>query len=199
MNLAAQNSKEENMESDVLKNDDGLISGKECIQPLADGLEPMRRYEQEHAKHLLLLADFANYRRRKEREIDCAEDNGRREVFLSFLQILDNFELAISHVTPTPDPVADGVKTIYRQIILMLESYDVRPIESVGKRFDPEYHDALLMMESNEWQKGIVLKELRRGYFYRRKLLRPAQVAVASGESTLVSDPASKDSYKHPR
>jgi molecular chaperone GrpE len=132
-----------------------------------------------HEIHLRNLADFDNYRRRVERERASVAQAGKREMVLSLLDVMDDFERALEHMDEAPASVSAGLSAIYRRLAGLLESQGVVPFESVGQPFDPALHEALGSVEGAEQEPGVVLDELRRGYRWGEELLRPARVRVA--------------------
>src|SRR6266540_1472772 len=104
---------------------------------------------------------------------------GKREMVLSLLDVLDDFERALEHIDEAPASVSAGLVAIHRRLAGVLEAQGVIPFESVGRPFDPELHEAVGSVESDEQESGAVLDELRRGYRWGEELLRPARVRVA--------------------
>ncbi|MCI0389479.1 MAG: nucleotide exchange factor GrpE [Acidobacteria bacterium] len=138
--------------------------------------EGLRR---EHELYLRSLADFENYRKRIERERAKAANEGKREMVLSLLNFLDDFERALKHIDESPASVSEGLRAIHRRLAGLLEAQNVTPYESVGQPFDPMLHDAVGSVESDEREPGTVFDELSRGYYWGDELLRPARVRVA--------------------
>jgi molecular chaperone GrpE len=133
----------------------------------------------ERDRHLRTLADFKNYRRRIERDGNKLVEEGKRVIILSLLDIIDDLEKALQWTSEDEQPLADGVKMIYQKLLALLEKEDVRPIESIGKKFNPEIHHAVAMVKHKGVEPGTIIDDLRRGYFWKKELLRPAQVRVA--------------------
>jgi molecular chaperone GrpE len=133
----------------------------------------------ERDRHLRTLADFKNYRRRIERDGNKLAEEGKRVIILSLLDIIDDMEKALQWTSEDEGPLADGVKMIYQKLLTLLEKEDVRPIESIGKKFDPEIHHAVAMVKHKGVEHGTIIDDLSRGYFWKNELLRPAQVRVA--------------------
>jgi molecular chaperone GrpE len=129
-------------------------------------------------RHLRLLAEFDNYRRRTKQERALAEEGGKREVLLALLDVKDDFDRALLHIGETSDAVADGLRLIQGRFNNLLEAHGVTAFESEGEIFDPEIHEAMTMIDGNGEQSGTVYSEHRRGYLMNGKLLRPARVAV---------------------
>jgi molecular chaperone GrpE len=138
--------------------------------------EELRR---EHDIYLRSLADFNNYRQRIEREHTSAAEKGKREIILSLLDFLDDFERALKHIDDSPVSASAGLRAIHRRLAGLLEAQGVTSFDSVGHPFDPALHEAVGTEESDEQYPNIVLDELSRGYRWGDELLRPARVRVA--------------------
>ena len=134
--------------------------------------------DTERERGLRMLAEFDNYRRRTRQEHALAEQNGKREVLLALLDVMDDFDRALLHVGEAPDAVADGLRLIRQRFNDVLQSNGVTPFDSEGKPFDPTVHEAITVIDSDGEESGTVYTEHRRGYFINGELLRPAQVAV---------------------
>ena len=132
----------------------------------------------ERERHLRLLAEFDNYRRRTKEERALAEETGKREVLLALLDVMDDFDRALLHVGERSDAVADGLRLIHQRLNNALATHGVTAFESEGEVFDPEIHEAMTVIEGNGEESGTVYSEHRRGYLINGKLLRPARVAV---------------------
>lgn len=138
--------------------------------------EDLRR---EHDMYLRALADFDNYRRRVERERASAARSGKREIILSLLETLDSFDRALEHIGDAPSSVSKGVQAIHRKMLGLLEAQGVTPFKSEGEPFNPEMHEAIGSVETDEYESGTVANELQRGYRWGDEVLRPARVRVA--------------------
>jgi len=152
-------------------------AGGEQLQ--AENARLKEELRREHEIYLRNLADFENYRRRVERERASVAQAGKREMVLSLLDVLDDFERALEHIDEAPDSVSAGLVAIHRRLAGLLEAQGVTPFESVGQRFDPALHEAVGSVESDEQEPGAVLDEVSRGYRWGEELLRPARVRVA--------------------
>jgi molecular chaperone GrpE len=135
---------------------------------------------REHDMYLRALADFENYRRRVERDRSTVTRAGKREIILSLLDVMDGFERALNHMNDAPRSVAQGLQALHRQLLGVLETQGVTPLKSLGETFNPEVHDAIGSVESEEVESGAVAEELQRGYRWGDDVLRPARVRVAS-------------------
>ena len=134
--------------------------------------------DTERERGLRMLAEFDNYRRRTRQAQALAEQNGKREVLLALLDVMDDFDRALLHVGEAPDAVADGLRLIRQRFSDVLHSNGVIPFDSEGKPFDPTVHEAMTVIDSDGEESGTVYTEHRRGYFINGELLRPAHVAV---------------------
>jgi molecular chaperone GrpE len=130
--------------------------------------------------YLRALADLENYRKRaiKERS-DLLKYQGER-VFVDMLDVLDNLELAIEHSESNPDQLREGVKLIHKMMVDIFDRWEVKAEAALGKPFDPSRHNAITQMAAEGKEAGTVLNELKRAYFYKDKLLRPAEVVVVA-------------------
>lgn len=125
-------------------------------------------------------ADFDNFRRRTRSEKEEAAKYASQNVIEQLLPVVDNFERAVSASKENQDVEAllKGLDMIYRQLGQVLEGEGVKPIEAVGQPFNPEYHHAVMQVESDEHEAGTVIEELQRGYMLKDKVIRPAMVKV---------------------
>lgn len=126
------------------------------------------------------MAEFDNFRKRTEKEKSAMFETGAKSVIEKILPVVDNFERGLAAVPESEkgDAFVQGMEMIYKQILTELESIDVKPIEAVGKEFDPEFHNAVMQVESEEYESGIVAQELQKGYTYRDSVVRHSMVAV---------------------
>ena len=138
--------------------------------------EELRR---EHEMYLRALADYDNYRRRVERDRSTAARSGKREIILSLLDVLDGFDRALQHIGDAPSSVAEGLQAIHRKLLGLLEGQGVTPLQSLGETFNPELHDAIGSIHSEEFEPGAVAEEVQRGYRWGDDVIRPARVRVA--------------------
>ena len=128
------------------------------------------------------MAEFDNFRKRTEKEKTQMYEIGAKSIIEKVLPVVDNFERGLAAVPEEnkEDAFVDGMNKIYKQLMTMLEEADVKPIEAVGKEFDPNLHNAVMQTESEEYDSGIVAQELQKGYTYRDSVVRHSMVAVVS-------------------
>lgn len=126
------------------------------------------------------MAEFENFRKRSEKEKSAMFETGAKSVVEKILPIVDNFERGLAGLSEEErkQPFAEGMNMIYKQLITELEKLEVKPIEAVGCEFNPELHNAVMQVESEEYESGVVAQELQRGYTYRESVVRHSMVAV---------------------
>ncbi len=126
------------------------------------------------------MAEFDNFRKRTEKEKAQMFEVGAKSIIEKILPVVDNFERGLSAVPDDAkdDPFVEGMDKIYKQLMTELENLEVKPIEAVGTEFNPEFHNAVMQVESDEFESGIVAQELQRGYMYRDSVVRHSMVAV---------------------
>ena len=128
------------------------------------------------------MAEFDNFRKRTDKEKSAMYEIGAKDVIEKILPVVDNFERGLSAI---PDdakgtPFADGMEKIYKQLIKTLDDLGVKPIEAVGKEFDPNFHNAVMHVEDESLGENIVAEELQKGYMYRETVIRHSMVQVAN-------------------
>ncbi len=126
------------------------------------------------------MAEFDNFRKRTEREKTQMFEIGAKSVVEKILPVIDNFERGLMAVPEESreDGFVQGMDKIYKQLLTELENLGVKPIEAVGKEFDPDYHNAVMQVENDELPSGTVAQELQKGYMYRDSVVRHSMVAV---------------------
>lgn len=128
------------------------------------------------------MAEFDNFRKRTDKEKTAMFETGAKSVIEKILPVVDNFERGLATVPEGEkgSGFADGMQMIYKQLMTELDSIGVKPIEAVGQEFNPEFHNAVMQVESEEYGSGIVAQELQKGYMYRDSVVRHSMVAVVS-------------------
>ena len=127
------------------------------------------------------MAEFENFRKRTEKEKSMMFETGAKSVIEKILPVIDNFERGLAAIEPdNKDSFYDGMCMIHKQMLGELEKIGVTPIEAVGKEFDPNFHNAVMQVESDEFESGIVAQELQKGYMYRDTVVRYSMVGVVS-------------------
>lgn len=128
------------------------------------------------------MAEFDNFRKRTEKEKSAMFETGAKSVIEKILPVVDNFERGLGQLSEeeAKQPFAEGMSMIYKQLMTELDKLEVKPIEAVGCEFNPELHNAVMQVESEEYESGIIAQELQKGYTYRETVVRHSMVAVVS-------------------
>ena len=128
------------------------------------------------------MAEFDNFRKRTEKEKSAMFDMGAKTIVEKILPIVDNFErgLAAVPVENKEDAFVDGMDKVYKQLMKTLEEAGVKPIEAVGKEFDPNFHNAVMHVENEELGENVVAAEFQKGYTYKETVVRHSMVQVAN-------------------
>ena len=126
------------------------------------------------------MAEFENFRKRSEKEKSAMFDMGAKSVVEKILPVVDNFERGLLAIPEEEKGSAfsEGMQMIYKQLMSNLEEIGVKPIEAVGSEFNPDFHNAVMQVENEEFESGIVAQELQKGYLYRESVVRHSMVAV---------------------
>ena len=126
------------------------------------------------------MAEFDNFRKRSEKEKAAMFETGAKSVVEKILPVVDNFERGLAGLSEEEmkEPFAEGMNMVYKQLITELEKLEVKPIEAVGCEFNPELHNAVMQVASEEYESGIIAQELQKGYTYRDSVVRHSMVAV---------------------
>ena len=128
------------------------------------------------------MAEFDNFRKRTEKEKTQMYDMGGKSIIEKILPVIDNFERGLAAVPEEQreDAFVVGMDKVYRQMLTELDASGVKPIEAVGQEFDPNFHNAVMQVESEEYDSGVVAQELQKGYMYKDSVVRHSMVAVVS-------------------
>ncbi len=174
---AAKEDISEEKESEDSKEEDkkkGLFNKKEKKNPLQEKVDEL------NDKVLRQMAEFENFRKRTDKEKAQQFELGQSNILEKLLPIVDNFERGLAAVPEAEKDgaFADGMNKIYKQLVTELENLGVTPIEAVGKEFDPNFHNAVMQVESEEYGSGIVAQELQKGYMFHDTVLRHSMVGV---------------------
>ena len=128
------------------------------------------------------MAEFDNFRKRSEKEKSQMFDLGARSIIEKVLPVVDNFERGLAAVPEDQkdDAFVTGMDKVYKQLMTEFDSIGVKPIEALGQEFNPDLHNAVMQVESDEYEPGVVAQELQKGYMYKDTVVRHSMVAVVS-------------------
>jgi molecular chaperone GrpE len=161
--------------------EDRKEKGKE-IEELKRRLEETEKEAKDHHERLLrVAADFENYKKRAVKEKEEWVKFANEDLLKAVLPFIDNLERAINHAEKVKDTgvMIEGVRLTVQQLLQILNKFGVSPIESIGKPFDPTFHEAMLMVETDQHEPNQVVEEFQKGYLLNDRLLRPATVSVS--------------------
>ena len=128
------------------------------------------------------MAEFDNYRKRTDKEKSAMYEIGAKDVIEKILPIVDNFERGLNTIPEDAKGTAfaEGMEKIYKQFVKTLDDLGVKPIEAVGKPFDPNFHNAVMHVEDENLGENVVAAELQKGYTYKESIVRHSMVQVAN-------------------
>ena len=128
------------------------------------------------------MAEFDNYRKRTDKEKSAMYEIGAKDVIEKILPIVDNFERGLNSIPEDAkgSAFADGMEKIYKQFVKTLDDMGVKPIEAVGKPFDPNFHNAVMHVEDESVGENVIVEEFQKGYLYRDSVVRHSMVKVAN-------------------
>ena len=152
----------------------GLFNKKEKKDPLKEKIDEL------NDRVMRQMAEFENFRKRTDKEKAQMFEQGQSNVLEKLLPVIDNFERGLAAVPEAEKDgaFADGMNKIYKQLMKQMEDLGVTPIEAVGKEFDPNLHNAVMQVESAEYESGMVAQELQKGYMFHDTVLRHSMVGV---------------------
>jgi molecular chaperone GrpE len=144
-------------------------------------VEKTKEAQENYDRYVRLAAELENIKKRQERQISELRQFANENLLKELLPVLDNLERALEHgrTSEAPEALMEGLDLVNQDFMKVLGRFGVTPINSVGERFDPAYHHAVMEEEAPEVEDQTVLKELQKGYFLQNRLLRPAMVVVS--------------------
>lgn len=175
----------ENQPDDVEKNDEVTDE----IESLKDALSVARKEAADNYDRFLRLgAEFENYKKRVQRQMDDHRKYSNTELIKDLLPVVDNLERAIAayhdNRANIESCMVEGVEMTLKEVLNILEKHNATQVEAQGKPFDPNYHEAVMQEESEQHPENTVINELQKGYLLHDRLIRPSMVVVSKGSST---------------
>lgn len=173
--------KEQTVEHDV----EELKKAEENTQNIEED-EQEQSFVDWYDRYVRLSADFENFRKRTQKEKSNLFKYGHENLIIDLLPVIDNFERAVEHAKQAKDieAIQTGIQMIFNQLINNLEKHGVHSKQAQGQEFDPNQHEAISHVESNDVDPNHVIEEMQKAYFLHDKLLRPALVSVSKGSTT---------------
>ncbi|MCK4607233.1 MAG: nucleotide exchange factor GrpE [candidate division Zixibacteria bacterium] len=179
-NKASEDDPQETAAADVETEATGEVAEEEELREE----EKLRRQVAElEDRHLRAVAEFENYKKRTARQFEGMFRSANDKILIELLDVVDSFERALQHKDGNSDvgALSEGMELIYNQMTTLLARYDVQPIEAVGKPFDPNLHEALMQVASDEYPEGTVTIEIGKGYELAGRVIRHSKVGVSKG------------------
>lgn len=156
-------------------------------QQEVEGIQELKdQIAAEKDRTLRLAAEFENFKKRRQREIDEFKKFANEMVFRQFLSVVDNLERAISAAEENPNDssLLEGVKLTHKEIFKLFDAFNVKIVEAENKVFDPNFHQAITQEETDEVPENTITKVLQQGYLLHDRLIRPAMVVVSKKKET---------------
>ena len=174
---ASENEEEEPDEEDEDKKSGKKLFGKKNKKDKKD-----EKIEELTDRLTRQMAEFDNFRKRTEKEKSQMYEIGAKDIIEKILPVVDNFERGLDAVKEEDkeDPFIQGMEMVYKQLMTVLGELGVKPIEAVGKEFDPNLHNAVMHVEDENFGENIIAEEFQKGYMYRDSVVRHSLVKVAN-------------------
>ena len=171
-----QNTPENADEAPLELSDDAL----EPLTPPAESLQERIKQLEEYGRRQ--TADFQNYRKQVQRETSQTVEQAEDRVFSEWLEVMDNFERALNNIKEEDSPWISGMQAIFKHMLYTLERHDITPIQADGLTFDPNWHEAISMIQDDEKENDVIAQVVQTGYVRKGRLLRAARVVVIKNE-----------------
>jgi molecular chaperone GrpE len=169
-------------ESRIDNDDNNVTKLKEDLAVLKEELREARKSSDNNLNRLkYMMAEFDNYRKQMEKQIDSRIESGKAELLVKFLSLRDDYlrALEMAKQSKSETVVIEGLEGILKNFDSLLRSEGVIEIETIGTPFDPNVHDAIGFAHQDEIEENIVTKEIRKGYMFNNKVLRPSLVLIS--------------------
>lgn len=166
------------------KNEEEILQTEELAPEEVEVVEeteensPAKELEELNDKYLRLVAEYDNYRKRTAKEKEAIYPEAKVSVISSFLPVLDNLERALA--TAGDDPVYEGVKMISKQFVETLKAAGVEEIPALGEKFDPNFHNAVMHVDDDNFGENEIVEEFQKGYKMGDRIIRYSMVKVAN-------------------
>ncbi|MBO5179338.1 MAG: nucleotide exchange factor GrpE [Clostridia bacterium] len=169
--------KEKNEEVEMQENE---VMTERTVDELEAEIEKLKKENDKYYEHLQrTAAEFDNYKKRVNKEKENIYQLAVGDVVAKYITVVDSLEKG-ANVQGMDESMKEGINLIYRQILDVMNSLNVEVIPTVNEKFNPEVHDAVMHIESEEYDEQTVIEELKRGYKIKDRVIRPAMVKVAN-------------------
>lgn len=164
------------------------------LEQIQQKIEELKKNENIYKDQLLRMqADFENYKKREEKKKKDFMEYANKDLICKLLSVIDNLERAVSYShnqKHQSESIRKGIESVLKDFQKILEKEGLAPIKSLGKRFDPYCHEAIMQVESDKYPEDTVTEEITKGYYLKSNVIRPAIVKVSKGKN---QDDADKD------
>jgi molecular chaperone GrpE len=171
------------VEEDLNLTDVDMAEDQEVQDPVEQIEELEKKLKETHERLLRTAAELDNVRKRARRDVEEARQMGRADVLRDILPAIDSLDLALKSIDPQGKAagIIDGVQMVRKQFLSATERFGLKPIASVAEPFDPNFHEAMAQINSDEIEAGNIVEEMRKGYVLGDRLLRASMVIVSKG------------------
>ena len=171
------------LDENIQENEEAAVPEPEQPQVTVDPVDKLTQdLAEAKDKYIRLFAEFDNVRKRNERDRSALIKYAHEEVIIEMLGFFEDFERTITAAKANPSDNANllkGIEMVYGRMQQLLKKYDVREIEALGKKFDHERHEAMMVAESDECEDGTILEVFQKGYMLGERVVRTAKVKVS--------------------
>ncbi len=177
-----EDSEAESSGSDGKDGENGQKSGKKLFGKKNKKDKKDEKIEELTDRLTRQMAEFDNFRKRTDKEKSQMYEIGAKDIIEKILPVVDNFERGLGAVKEEEkeDPFIQGMEKVYKQLMTTLEGAGVKPIEAVGQEFNPDFHNAVMHVEDENFGENIIAEEFQKGYMYRDSVVRHSMVKVAN-------------------
>ena len=174
---AAEQEVKDEVQAEEVCNDTEEVN--EAAEEACETAEASKEDEELNAKYLRLMADFQNYKRRTEKEKSDIYAYANEKIVGELLNVIDSFERALDH-GEADDSFVQGMNNIFKMFKGVLEKSGLEEVDALGVEFDPNFHNAVMTEDSDEYESGFVTAVLQKGYKLNGKVIRPSMVKVSN-------------------
>ena len=179
-NIQDEEQLKEEPEAEEQEQNDTNKTSAEGSEEKEETCEEVKEDEDLNTKYLRLMADFQNYKKRTEKQKSEIHAYANEKIFLKLIEVMDNFERALGADASEGDSFKQGIEMIFKQLSDVLTDAGVKEIEAESTVFDPNFHNAVMMEDTDKVESGMVSEVLQKGYTLNGKVIRPAMVKVAN-------------------
>ena len=179
-NIQDEEQLKEEPEAEEQEQNDTNKTSAEGSEEKEETCEEVKEDEDLNTKYLRLMADFQNYKKRTEKQKSEIHAYANEKIVLKLIEVMDNFERALGADASEGDSFKQGIEMIFKQLSDVLNDAGVKEIEAESTVFDPNFHNAVMMEDTDKVESGMVSEVLQKGYTLNGKVIRPAMVKVAN-------------------